>query len=256
VREVRMESIRVIDRAIDILNTFTHHAPALTIDEICKASGLPKTTAYRILYTLERRGLMRFNASSLKYQLGFKFLEYGDLIASSLNLREESEEELQTLYESTHQTVLLAIQDENTLVYIFSKENREGLKVSSFEGPRRPLVFGAFGYVLMAFMDKDRLNQFLNDPIPQFTEETVTNRNLVMARLERIRQEKIWIESNEAILGVTGIAAPIFDVNKNVIAVVGINGPSIQLVGEQLESAKSAVMDAAAKISAKISYRT
>ncbi len=255
-RDVRMETIRVIDRAVDILNAFTHHTPALTIDEICKISGLPKTTVYRILFTLERRGLIRFHPGTFKYQLGFKFLEYGDLISSSLDLRKESEEELSALYERTHQTVLLAIKDENTLVYIYSKENPEGLKVTSFEGPRRPLVFGAFGYVFMAFMDTEKLSDLLNQPIPQFTQETVTEKEYVMARLQRIREEEVWIESNEAILGVTGIAAPIFDVNKNAIAAVGINGPSIHLIGEKLEAAKKAVVEASKRISQKIGYRS
>src|SRR5579875_3413246 len=234
-RDVQIDSIRAVDRTIDVLNVFTHHTPVLTIDEITKAANLPKTTVYRILYTLEQRGLIRYNPNLQKYQLGYKFLVYGDLVSSSLDLRQEAEEELLKLYDCTRQTVLLAIREGDDVIYIFSKENPEGLKVALFEGPKRPLVYGAFGYVLMAFLNPHRLSQIFMNPIPQFTPATVVDKELVMRRLEQLRQQKFWIETNEAILGVTGIAAPVFDANDKVIAAVGINGPAVQLVGDQLE---------------------
>ncbi len=251
-RDVQMDSIRAIDRAIDVLNVFTNHSHALSIDDICKAARLPKATVYRILYTLERRNLIRFDADVLQYRLGFKLMEYGELVSSSIDIRNDSEKILNDLYEQTHQTVLLGIREGNTLVYIYRRENSQGLKVSLFEGLHRPLVYGAMGYVTMAFMEASQLKPILNDPIPKFTPNTVVDKNIVLSRLTQIRKELVWVEYGEAIYGVTAVAAPVFDGNRIFMAVVGIHGPSINLTGDELAKAKQGVLHAARMISGKI----
>jgi IclR family KDG regulon transcriptional repressor len=254
-REIQMESIRAVDRAIDVLNAFTHRTPEQSIEEISRTVSLPRATVYRILYTLERRGLVQFDPESSKYRLGFQFLYYGDLVSSSLDLRREAEPALLQLHENTHQTVLMSVVENDMLVYIFSKENPEGLKVSTFEGPRRPITFGAFGYVTMAYMDAKRLQDVLKSPIPQYTPETVTDRTMILHRLQHIREEGVWAETNEGIYGVTGIAAPVFDARGQFIAAVGINGPSVHLSGDSLQRAKEAVRETANAISARLGHR-
>lgn len=255
-RNVNMESIRAIDRAVDVLNAFTRRTPELTIDQITAATGLPRATVYRILYTLERRGLIRFDEKSLTYRLGFQFLAYGNLVASSIDLRQEAEGPLLQLYERTRQSVLLAVREGDTLVYIFRKETPEGLKVASLEGLFRPLVFGAFGAVIMAYLPDDELSRLLKQPIPQFTPDTLTDPDQIRRRLAQIRRDRVFAETNEALLGVTGIAAPVFNMEGQFVAAVGVDGPSVQLCGEQLEQAKLAVMETAAAISKKLGYRS
>lgn len=254
-RNVQMESIRAVDRAIDVLNAFGRHAPELNIDQIAAAAKLPRATVYRILYTLERRGLVRFDTEALTYRLGFAFLTYGDLVSSSIDLRHEAEEAMLHLYDQTRQTVLLAVDQGDTLVYIFRKENPEGLKVASLEGRTRPLVFGAFGTVIMAYLDEARLQKVLSAPIPPFTPATVVDPGVIRDRLARVHTEQVWAEAGEAILGVTGIAAPVFDANRKFIGAAGLDGPSVQLAGEALERAKHLVQAAANQISARLGYR-
>ncbi|WDL95719.1 IclR family transcriptional regulator [Alicyclobacillus sp. ALC3] len=253
-RNVQMESIRAVDRAIDVLNAFNRHRPEMTIDEVATNTKLPRATAYRILYTLERRGLIRFDTEKLTYRLGLQFLSYGDLVASSLNLRQEAEDALLRLYDETRQGVLLAVEQGDTLVYIFRKENPEGLKVASLEGRTRPLVFGAFGTVIMAYLDGARLEEVLAQPIPQFTPATVTNPDRIRDRLAQVRKDAIWVETDEAILGVTGIAAPVFDANGRFVGAAGLDGPTVQLSGEQLARAKSLVLAAAEEISTQLGH--
>ncbi len=253
-RNVQMESIRAIDRAIDVLNAFSRHLPEMTIDEVAARTKLPRATAYRILYTLERRGLIRFDTERLTYRLGFQLLTYGDLVASSLDLRQEAEDALLRLYDETRQGVLLAIEQGDTLVYIFRKENPEGLKVASLEGRTRPLVFGAFGTVIMAYLDDARLEEVLAQPIPQFTPATVTDPVRIRERLVQVRADGIWAETDEAIIGVTGIAAPVFDANGRFVGAAGLDGPTVQLSGDDLVRAKDLVRAAAEQISTRLGH--
>ncbi|QQE79797.1 IclR family transcriptional regulator [Alicyclobacillus sp. SO9] len=251
-REIQMQSIRAIDRAVDVLESFTYQNPQQTINEISKNTSIAKATVYRILYTLERRGLVRFDKETNTYQLGFKFLGYGDLVTSTLDLRQEAVDWLNDLYIQTGHSVIMAVLEHDAMVYIYRKETPEGLKVASFQGPRRPPVFGAFGYVIMAHMETETLNTLLSEPIPQFTPNTVTDIRTVKHRLKRIHEEQVYVETDEAILGVTGIASPVFNSRNEFVAAVGIDGPSVYLQGENLQMAKQAVLATAQNISRKM----
>lgn len=254
-RNVQMESIRAIDRAIDVMNAFTSQTPELSIEQIASTTRLPRATVYRILYTLERRGLIRFDEQALTYRLGFQFLAYSDLVVSSLDLRKEAAEPLLNLYEEIHQSVLLAVAQGDILTYVYRKEVPHGLKVASLAGPTRPLVFGAFGAVTMAYMEDEQVDKLLRQPIPKFTPSTVTDSNVIRQRFAQIRENRVFVETDEAILGVTGIAAPVFNADGAFVAAAGIDGPSVQLSGDALTDATQAVVDAARRISVKLGYR-
>lgn len=252
-RDLNMGSIRSVDRAIDILQTFSVEKTSLTIDEISRITGIPNSTVYRILCTLERRGLVHFDQSSLVYKPGLRLMEFGFLQSSVLDLQQESEEILTDLHHKTNQTVLMAVADDDQIFYISKKEKNEGLKFSSLVGQRRPFIYGILGPVLLAFSANEKIERILTYPIPQHTPYTIQERNTIRQRLENIRNERYYIESNETNIGVTGVGAPIFDVKRDVIAAIGVIGPSVQL-DDQLQEAKLLLVEAAKKISKKMGY--
>jgi IclR family KDG regulon transcriptional repressor len=255
-RDVNMNSVRAIDRAIDLLNVFTMEHPELTIDEIVAFSRLPKTTAYRILYTMEQRGLIRYNPETLKYKLGLKLLEYAGVVTTFLDIRQEAEDLLIELQTKAQQTVIMAVPEQETMVYVYKRENPEGLKYASFIGLRRPLSYGVLGQVMLAYLEPVQVERLLQkQPVPKLTEHTVTDPNLLQERLEQIRQEQIYVDREETFIGGIGVGAPVFNDEGKLIAALAIIGPSAQLVEKQLEAAKVMVTAAANQISAKMGYR-
>jgi IclR family KDG regulon transcriptional repressor len=253
-RDINMGSIRSIDRAIDVLQSFTIDKPSLTIDEISKITRIPNSTVYRILYTLERRGLVQFDKNSLTYKPGFRLIEFGSLISSVLDVHQEAEKVLIDLHFKTRQTVLMAVCDGDQIVYIFKRENYEGLKFSSMVGQRRPFIYGVLGPVLLAYLPEKLIESILDKPIPQHTPHTVTDKQIIRQRLQQIRNDGYYVESNETNIGVTGIGAPVFDARREVIAAVGVIGPSVQLVNHEFEQAKVALLHAVKEISAKMGF--
>jgi len=253
-RDINMGSIRAIDRAIDVLQAFTIEKPSLSIEEISKIVRIPNSTVYRILFTLERRGLVHFDKIACTYKPGFRLIEFGSLISSVLDINQEAEEVLIDLHIQTKQTVLMAVRDGDQIVYIFKKENYEGLKFSSLVGQRRPFLYGILGPVLLAYLPDKFIEGILDVPIPTYTPYTITDKNLVRQKLEKIKREGIYFESNETNTGVTGIGAPVFDVGKETIAAIGVIGPSVQLDAE-LDTAKAALLEAAMRISNKMGYK-
>lgn len=254
-REIKIDPIRSIDRAIDILEAFSGDRPALSVDEISKITSLPKSTAYRILCTLERRDLVKFDENSLQYKPGLKLIELGFLFSSLLDLRQESEEILTDLQQKTNQTVLMAVGVESQIAYISRKESTKGLKYSSFVGERRPYLYGVLGPAMLAFLPEKQIENILDQGIPVNSENTITDRDAILKRLEQIRKDQFFIEEEETNIGVTGIGAPIFNSLGEAIAAIGVIGPSIQLAGDQLEQAKVLLIEASKKISGNMGYK-
>jgi IclR family KDG regulon transcriptional repressor len=93
----------------------------------------------------------------------------------------------------------------------------------------------------------------LNIPVPQHTPYRVTDKDVIRQRLKQIKRERIYVESNETNIGVTGIGSPVFGANGEVIAAIGVIGPAVQL-DHQLEKVKPLVLETAEKISYKMGY--
>jgi IclR family KDG regulon transcriptional repressor len=252
-RDINMSSIRSIDRAIDILEAFSIEKAMLSVDELSRMTLLPNSTVYRILCTLEGRGLVQFDEKTLLYKPGLRLLQFSSLVSSVLDVQKEAEELLIDLHLKTAQTVLMAVRDDDHILYIFKKEKSEGLKFSSVVGQRRPFIYGILGPVLLAFLPSNEINRILVSPIVKHTPYTITNQNQIRERLIKIKEEKVYSETNETNIGVTGIGAPVFGSNGEVVVAIGIVGPSI-LMDHQMEILRSLIIDTSRNISKKMGY--
>ncbi|MDC3411897.1 IclR family transcriptional regulator [Terrihalobacillus insolitus] len=253
-RDVNINSIRSIDRAVDILQSFSSEVTNLSLDELADKTGIPKSTVYRILCTLERRGLIQFDERSLTYQPGLRLMEFGMLISSVLDITKEAEDLLIDLHKKTNQTILMAIKDGDEINYIYKRENYVGLKFSSTVGERRPYIYGVLGPILLSFSSESQIERILNIPVQKYTTFTQTDTKVIYDRLKKIRKEKVFVETNETNLGVTGIGAPVFGVGSEITAAVGVVGPQVQLE-DQVEQIKPLILDATKQISFRIGYR-
>jgi IclR family KDG regulon transcriptional repressor len=253
-RDVNMSPIRSIDRAVDILQAFSIQQPSLTIEQISNKAKIPKSTVYRILCTLEGRGLVQFDEKTLRYTPGLRLMEFGFLVSSVLDVRTEAEDILIDLQAKTNQTILMAVKEGDELLYIYKKEKDEGLKFSSYVGQRRPFIYGVLGPALLAFLPDKEKERILNIPIAQHTPYTITDKGVIRQRLQQIEKDGFYIESNETNIGVTGIGAPILGLNGEGIAAIGVIGPAVEL-DDQLEKVKPLLLEASYNISLKMGYQ-
>jgi IclR family transcriptional regulator, KDG regulon repressor len=248
-----MGSIRSIERAIDVIESFATKNKPLTMEEIASYTKLPKSTIYRILCTLEKRHLVIFDDKTLRYQPGIRLLELGIRYTSFFDIKKEAEDTLTLLHLKTNQTVLMAVHAGDQISYIYRRENEEGLKVSSGVSERH-YTYGVLGPILLAFLPENQIEHILSKPLPQQVPTLVTDLELLRSRLERIREEKFYFESDETHVGATAFGTPIFGPTGEVIAAAGIIMPTMHFNEEKYNEYRHLLMAASKEISEKMGY--
>jgi IclR family transcriptional regulator, KDG regulon repressor len=213
-----------LERALQILSAFNAEQPNFTLAGLCEAVRVPKATVLRLCSTLVHHDFLSFNKETRKYALGLKLFELGGVVFASFSLRRIAAPYLINLQTKLGKTVFLGILQEGQLVYIDKKENPLDLiRFGSQIGTRRPPFFGMVGSILMAHLPDEKVTELLKRyPLTALTKKTITNERRFKERLAVIRAQGYCVDEGEAIEGITGVAAPIRDSSKEVLAAVGV----------------------------------
>ena len=226
--ETRNHRYRVqsVDRALDILDCFSFQNREMNLSDVVRKTGLNKTTAKRLISNLADRGFLHQDPVTKQYQLGMRLFELGGIVFSSFSLRHAAAYPMSRLQNETGTTVLLGTRMDDELVYVDKREGKGMIRISSDIGWRRPLHYGMLGMVLMAHLDSEEVRRILKkNPLQPHTPSSITDEDAFSLRLEEIRNQGYVVEHQEAVEGVTGIAAPIRDYSRKVIAALGIAMP-------------------------------
>ena len=218
--------VQALERALDILDCFNFQNRELSLSDVVNRTGLNKTTAKRLIANLTTRGYLQQDSQTRKYQLGMRLFELGGVVFSSFSLRRSAAAPMTGLQNETDATVLLGVRMEDQLVYVDKREGKGMIRISSDIGWRRPLHYGMLGMVLMAGIESKEIDRILEkNPLEAHTPFSTTDLDAFSLRLEKIRVQGYVIEKEEAVEGLIGIAAPIKDHSRQVIAAIGIALP-------------------------------
>jgi IclR family KDG regulon transcriptional repressor len=243
--------VQALERALDIMDSFNFQNRELSLSDVVNRTGLNKTTAKRLIVNLTTRGYLQQDPQTRKYQLGMRLFELGSVVFSSFSLRRAAAAPMTGLQNKTGATVLLGVRMEDQLVYLDKREGDGMIRISSDVGWRRPLHYGMLGMVLMAAIESKEVDRILqNYPLEAYTPFSVTDLDAFSLRLEEIRVQGYVIEKEETVEGLIGIASPVRDYSRQVVAALGIAFP----VGQRnLTEGLAHTIDVVKKISDQVS---
>jgi IclR family transcriptional regulator, KDG regulon repressor len=255
-REMRTYRVQSLERALDVLDCFTFQDRELTLSDISQKTGMNKATAKRLVSNFTSRGYLHQDPVTKRYRLGMRLLELGGIIFSSFSLRKASSYPMSRLQNQTGATVLLGVKMDDQLVGLDKREGQGLIRISSDIGWRRPLHYGMLGMVLMSFLDPKEVKAILEKtPLQPYTSNAITDEDALGLRLEMIRRQGYVVERGEAVEGFIGIAAPIRDYSRQVIAALGValtaNSPTAK---EDFEKIITLVVKACDDISGEMGY--
>jgi len=252
----RGESLQVLDRAFAILARFTREHPEWTTTEIARACELPIPTAHRILTTLRAHGFLSRDEAK-RFRLGPAAMELGERALEAIDLRTISFPILERLAEQSGETALLTVLNDtrDRSVCLERVESTQPLRLSVEPGRLLPLHAGASQKILLAYMPTDECERILSKPLERVWRATITRPDTLRADLALTRRRG-WAQSFEETNGGTwGLAVPILDQNDEIVAGIGLAGPSARLTKESTADHLGRLDTAAEEIARTIGLR-
>ena len=230
-------------------------APAFA--HLMKTTQLPKATLHRMLRALISEGFIRFQPLDRTYHLGLNLLSLAYHVLEDLDIRDIARDELVRLRDLTGEAVALAVHDDLRAVYIDLVESGRSVAPTDKVGSTSELHAAAVGKAILAFLAPAEQSAVVRRlPMTRFTEFTITSRRTLKAQLQTIARQGYALNEEEQILGIHGIAAPVFGHQGTVVASVCVTIPSYRYEPSRLGPTAQAVMEAAARISLRMGYGT
>lgn len=245
-----MQSIKSVEKAVDILSCFTIETPSLTVTEISFLTGFNQSTVSRILATLEKKKCMERSTPGGKYKLGVKFHQWKSILSQEKSLADLARPVMEKLRDLCGEEVSLYVLSEGNRICVEAVKSRFGIARVTQVGKTLPLHCGASGKVLLAYLpDKERRDMITAKPLEKYTPKTITDPAELEADLERIRTDGYAVSLEEREAGTYSVVAPVLTKKERIVASLSICGPLFRLSKEQLEKNIAAAQDAAAEIS-------
>ncbi len=215
----------VTGRAFSILDSFTERAPALTLSELSRRTGLPLTTTHRLVGELTQWGALETDLEG-RYRVGLRLYEIASLAPRGPGLRDTALPFLEDLYEATHENVQLAVLDGTEVVYLERISGHRAVNVSSRPGGRLPVHATGVGLALLAHADPDVQERVLAQPLKTFTDRTISSPKELRTRLADVRREGYVISDRQIESSTQSVAAPVRGPDSSVVAALSVVVPS------------------------------
>lgn len=247
--------VQSVDRAISMLEFLSRNG--LTgVTELAAWLDIHKSTAYRLIATLEARGLVEQDAESEKYQLGFGLVSLASAVTADFDIVRRARTVCQRLSEETHETVTLTVLEGDEPVVVDQTTSSRSVLNVDWTGSESPIHCTAAGKVFLAFMSERRRQRILSRPLERFTEHTLADREILCAQLDIIRITGYAYTIEELELGLNAVGAPVFAIDGTVAAVISLSSPAVRLPDEVIPTVGQRVKQAAAEVSRKIGFDT
>jgi len=245
-------TVRSIDRCFDILEMLMERGREMSLAEISRTLGAPKSTVLTIVRTLVARGLLAPDEQRKVYRLGLGFARFYSSRIEPLPLQEIARPELHKLTLATGETSTLAIVEGHSVFYSCAIQGEQAIQYVVPVGVPRPLHCTASGKLALAQLDPQELRTYVRKAgLARFTPRTITRLGALKEELDAIRGQDYATSIGELSADLFGIATPIHDHQDRLIASVNLAGPIFRL-GDRMPRLVQAAQLAAAQISMEV----
>lgn len=249
-------TIEALQRGLQVLSLFSRDSQELSLTEIVEATGLNKSTAYRIVSTLDTSGYLERDSRTKQYRPGLKVLQLGFAAISSLDVRQVARPHLKRLSTQTGETASLSVLDEMEVVYVDRVRNRQIVGVVLGLGSRIPANCASMGKVMLAHLPPAELERrLLEHVLSPCTSHSKVDIDYLRRELDEVRATGFAINDEELEIGLRAVAAPVWDHGGQVAAAINVSGSVRTISRERLvEELAPSVQGTALQISQALGY--
>jgi len=226
---VKTQSVPALERGLAILECLTKSQHGLTVSQLTRNLGFPKSSVHALLLTFERHGYLYRDDSSGRYRLGLRICDLANVALERIKLREQAAPLLCRLRDVTGLTAHMAILDHDEAVLIEKIESPK-FRVNSWIGKRMVLHCTAVGKALIAHLPDEQVEALLhNRGMLRHNDNTIVSLRRMKEELDLVRRRGYSVDDEEEEINVRCIGAPILDSQHRVLAAISITGSTAEV---------------------------
>ncbi len=241
-------------KAFEVLEIFERKWRPLSVTELSRETGQPKSSLHRVLTTLVHAGVLEQTESGL-YRLTLKLWRIGASALADIDLVQVAHPFLEALSKAADETVHLAVlEPEGGVVYLSKVESPRSIRVQTQVGRITPSWCTATGRMLLAH-DRVLREKVLAGPLEKLTPDTETDPARLREIIGKVAADGISVIKGENHPEMGGIAGPIRDHTGAVVAACALAVPAFRMDDALIERCSSLVRQSVAEISAALHFR-
>lgn len=213
--------MQLIERTLQLLMVLSKKPNGLSVTELAKELEISASSTHRILSSLKKQHFVLQSSDSKRYRLGYKILTLTTNISIENNFSLAAKPYMVDLAHAIGKTVALCILDGDNIICLDFVESKDASMFMVRSGIAMPPHATSAGKAILAYHNIEQVKEiYLKNQNNQLTKNTKTNWNNFVEELEDVRLLGYAVSDEELQIGVQGIACPIFDYNRKVIASV------------------------------------
>jgi IclR family transcriptional regulator, acetate operon repressor len=252
VRDARF--INSLSRGVEILRLLAQSDVPMGVTDVADRLSVDPSTAYRLLATLERGGLVSQDHDSKKYSVGYGVLEIANALLRKLSVVDASDPFLRSIAAQTRESTHVAVLDGPSAVFVARQSGAGILRVETTVGASEPAYCTAVGKALLADHSERDLRLVYAEPLMRYTPHTITSVADLAVELERVRRNGYAFDDEELHPGVRCLAAPVRDHRGRIVAAFGVSMPATRLTRDLIPTLARDICGAADAISAQLGH--
>jgi DNA-binding IclR family transcriptional regulator len=232
-----------------VLDLFSVERPEWGVTEVAARLGVAKSSAHALLVSLAEVGLLSSTSQS-RYRLGWRFLDLGETLKASLDLRTSALPLMRALVTQHRETVQLAVLDRGRVLFVERVEGTHPVRFAGAPvGARWPAHASATGKVLLAVRPRGEVARITGiEGLRAMTPRTITDLDRLHDELETVRRTGVGTDVEESVPGVSQIAAPVCLERSMTVAALSIAVPTSRFAVNE-KALRQALVEAADTIS-------
>lgn len=212
----------IVTKCATVMDILSEARQPLAFSEIVERTGFVKSSCHRILAVLQGEELISYDKPSRTYRTGSRLHQWARSAWRRIDLQQVAAEPMNRLSEATKMNAALSILDGQTILYLRTADYVP-VRYAAHSGDHAPLHCTAAGKVFLAFMSENRKQELLESlEYEKFTEFTLTSAEELNRSLWETKANGYGRAVKEEVLQVTGIAAPIFNEQDDVVACMSL----------------------------------
>jgi DNA-binding IclR family transcriptional regulator len=223
-------TVPAVFRAVQVLEILAGSHTGFSLADLSRQTGIPKSSLFRILLTLEKSYIVQLDRTRNVYNLGMKLIDWGNRALDKIDLKTVTHPHLVRMAHETRESYYVAILDENEVIIIDRADTPEIWRMVARLGQRSPVHATASGQILMAEVTDDVLNAVVaRTGLKRFTARTITSVTKLKERLKEVRRAGFVVADAEYKPDLCVMAVPIRDHHGKIVAALMTALPSERL---------------------------